>query len=96
MDGDISTKILSKFSAKKILNFFPILTWAPKYNLEAAICDLIAGITVGLTVIPQGIAYADVAGLDAQVCWLNIGRLGIFIGAFIDLQGEGGGKKLRY
>ena len=29
--------------------------------------DLIAGITVGLTVIPQGLAYALVAGLPAQV-----------------------------
>ena len=28
-----------------------------------ALCDLIAGITVGLTIIPQGIAYAMVAEL---------------------------------
>jgi sodium-independent sulfate anion transporter 11 len=30
-------------------------------------CDIIAGLTVGLTVIPQSIAYAQIAGLNAQV-----------------------------
>lgn len=29
--------------------------------------DLIAGITVGLTIIPQSIAYASVAGLPLEV-----------------------------
>jgi hypothetical protein len=43
------------------------LDWLPKYNLEDGISDLIAGITVGLTIIPQGIAYALVANLPAQV-----------------------------
>jgi len=34
--------------------YFPILTWAPKYNVkEYAVRDLIAGITVALTVVPQ-------------------------------------------
>lgn len=28
--------------------------------------DLIAGITVGLTVLPQGLAYATLAGLEPQ------------------------------
>lgn len=30
--------------------------------------DLVAGLTVGLTVIPQGMAYAQVAELPPQVC----------------------------
>lgn len=46
---------------------FPILTWLPTYNWNFAIYDIIAGITVGLTTIPQGIAYAAVAGLPLQV-----------------------------
>jgi sodium-independent sulfate anion transporter 11 len=46
----------------------PILSWAPKYNAEDAIGDLVAGITVGLTVIPQSLPYANLAGLPAQVC----------------------------
>lgn len=46
---------------------FPILKWLPKYNWNFAVYDVIAGITVGLTTIPQGIAYAAVAGLPLQV-----------------------------
>lgn len=29
--------------------------------------DLVAGVTVGLTVIPQALAYAGIAGLDPAV-----------------------------
>ena len=29
---------------------------------------MIAGLTVGLTVIPQGLAYSVIAGLPPQVC----------------------------
>ena len=40
--------------------------------------DLIAGLTVGLTVIPQGIAYAIVAGLPPQY-----GLYSAFMGCFV-------------
>ncbi|KAG8266450.1 hypothetical protein J6590_071766 [Homalodisca vitripennis] len=45
----------------------PIIQWLPKYTSEDAVCDVIAGITVGLTLMPQAIAYAGLAGLGAQV-----------------------------
>lgn len=46
----------------------PILQWLPKYTInDHGIPDLVAGITVGLTVIPQAIAFANVAGLPPQV-----------------------------
>lgn len=44
----------------------PIIEWLPKYKAEYVIQDIIAGITVGLTAIPQGIAYAVVAGLPPE------------------------------
>lgn len=54
---------------KKILHKrIPILRWLPKYNSEDALGDLVAGITVGLTVIPQALAYSGIAGLPAAVC----------------------------
>jgi SulP family sulfate permease len=41
----------------------PILDWLPNYNASLFKGDLIAGITVGIVLIPQGIAYALIAGL---------------------------------
>ncbi len=45
---------------KKII---PILEWLPNYEKSLFRDDLIAGITVGIILIPQGIAYALIAGL---------------------------------
>lgn len=45
----------------------PITKWFPDYNSEKALADFIAGVTVGLTVIPQALAYATLAGLHPQV-----------------------------
>jgi SulP family sulfate permease len=43
--------------------YLPILNWFSKYNSGLLIKDAIAGITVGVVLIPQGIAYAMIAGL---------------------------------
>ena len=43
--------------------YFPILDWIRKYNSNFLKKDAIAGITVGVVLIPQGIAYAMIAGL---------------------------------
>jgi len=43
--------------------FFPILTWLPAYKKEYISDDLFAGLTVGVMLIPQGMAYALIAGL---------------------------------
>ncbi|WP_445752709.1 SulP family inorganic anion transporter [Polaribacter sp.] len=45
---------------KKII---PIVDWLPNYQKSYFKGDLIAGITVGIILIPQGIAYALIAGL---------------------------------
>lgn len=45
---------------KKII---PILEWLPNYNFSRFRGDFIAGITVAIILIPQGIAYALIAGL---------------------------------
>lgn len=43
------------------------LTLSFSYNSQDAVGDLVAGITVGLTVIPQAIAYSGIAGLPPAV-----------------------------
>lgn len=57
----------SFFSRAMLEQRLPIVQWAPKYSLEDLQGDVLAGFTVGLTVIPQGIAYAIVAGAQPNV-----------------------------
>ena len=43
--------------------YFPILSWLPQYGKNEWKGDLAAGLTVGVMLIPQGMAYAMIAGL---------------------------------
>ncbi|XP_062312076.1 sodium-independent sulfate anion transporter [Osmerus eperlanus] len=58
--------------------WLPLLTWLPRYRLRWLQMDLIAGLTVGLTTVPQALAYAEVAGLPVQ-----FGLYSAFMGGFI-------------
>lgn len=51
----------------KLARALPIFCWLSTYNSEIALADLIAGITVGLTLISQSIVYAALADLPPQV-----------------------------
>ena len=42
---------------------FPIFQWLPNYKKSYLTGDVIAGLTVGIMLIPQGMAYAMIAGL---------------------------------
>ena len=42
---------------------FPILSWLPGYKKEWLTGDISAGFTVGVMLIPQGMAYAMIAGV---------------------------------
>ncbi|MGY6743477.1 MAG: SulP family inorganic anion transporter [Cecembia sp.] len=50
--------------ATKIKGFLPILDWLPNYKKSDLQGDLSAGLTVGIMLIPQGMAYAMLAGLE--------------------------------
>lgn len=70
-DSNVCKKITKKclrntFSTKTLYKRLPIIKWLPKYKAEYIIQDIIAGVTVGLTAIPQGIAYAVIAGLSPE------------------------------
>lgn len=43
--------------------FFPFLAWLPSYTKADLVQDLVAGLTVGIVLVPQGMAYAMIAGL---------------------------------
>lgn len=46
-----------------IKKFIPILEWLPTYNKSQFKGDLSAGLTVGVMLIPQGMAYSMLAGM---------------------------------
>jgi len=51
---------------KRILGFFPIVSWLPVYSRDLLRYDVIAGITLAAFAIPELIAYAQLAGLPPQ------------------------------
>lgn len=66
---DVARKVFRnpKERSKQYLeSLLPIMTWIHKYNLIWLYSDLIAGITVGIVVVPQGMSYAKIAGLPVQ------------------------------
>jgi len=46
--------------------FLPFLGWLPSVNKDSIRADLMAGLTGAVIVLPQGIAYASIAGLPPQ------------------------------
>ncbi|KAK3394479.1 sulfate transporter family-domain-containing protein [Podospora didyma] len=49
-----------------LISLFPFLSWIGYYNLQWLIGDLVAGITIGAVVVPQGMAYANLANLPVE------------------------------
>ncbi|THY36276.1 sulfate permease [Aureobasidium pullulans] len=47
-------------------NLFPFTRWIGRYNLQWLAGDLVAGITIGAVVVPQGMAYAKLAELPVE------------------------------
>ncbi|KAH0385969.1 sulfate permease [Aureobasidium sp. EXF-12298] len=49
-----------------VRNLFPFTRWIGRYNLQWLTGDLVAGITIGAVVVPQGMAYAKLAELPVE------------------------------
>lgn len=60
------------------ISLFPIAQWIYRYNLTWLYGDLIAGLTVGAVVVPQGMSYAKLASLAPEY-----GLYSSFVGVFI-------------
>ncbi|MEL7122793.1 MAG: solute carrier family 26 protein [Bacteroidota bacterium] len=67
--------------SSKIKQLIPILDWLPKYQKSYLKGDIVAGITVGIMLIPQGMAYALLAGLP-PIYGLYAGIVPLFLYAF--------------
>ncbi|MDH5598596.1 MAG: SulP family inorganic anion transporter [Cyclobacteriaceae bacterium] len=51
------------FKKIHIKSFFPFLQWMPELTKKTIQADLIAGITGAIVVLPQGVAFAMIAGM---------------------------------
>jgi sodium-independent sulfate anion transporter 11 len=69
--SQIARRLRNVCTRKTLYKRLPILNWLARYNGQDALGDLVAGVTVGLTVIPQSLAYSNVAGLPPQVHSFN-------------------------
>ncbi len=49
--------------------FLPILNWLPKYERTWLRGDIIAGLTVLALLIPEGMAYAEIAGMPPETAF---------------------------
>ena len=52
--------------SSNLARFMPILSWLPNYNRAWLVADILAGLTLWGLVVPEGMAYAGIAGLPAQ------------------------------
>lgn len=67
--GDFARDITGnpgKRAKNYFISLFPIAQWIYRYNLTWLYADLIAGLTVGAVVVPQGMSYAKIATLPPQ------------------------------
>ncbi|PIL23773.1 transporter [Ganoderma sinense ZZ0214-1] len=49
-----------------VTSLFPIFGWITRYNLGWFSGDIIAGLTVGIVLVPQSMSYAQIATLPAE------------------------------
>jgi solute carrier family 26 (sodium-independent sulfate anion transporter), member 11 len=59
-------RALPSATAEYVLEKFPIIGWLPRYDYRWIPNDIIAGITLGMMLIPQALAYASIATIPVQ------------------------------
>ncbi|PSR88884.1 hypothetical protein PHLCEN_2v5033 [Hermanssonia centrifuga] len=73
---------LSQDPKRDFLNYaeslFPIFGWITRYNLGWLYGDVVAGLTVGIVVVPQSMSYAQIATLPPEY-----GLYSAFVGVLI-------------
>ncbi|KAH8382602.1 hypothetical protein KR009_004301, partial [Drosophila setifemur] len=74
----VGSKARNCCSLRSIHRYLPVTDWLPKYQLNFLAMDIVAGLTVGLTAVPQAIAYGAVANLPPAY-----GLYSAFMGGFV-------------
>jgi MFS superfamily sulfate permease-like transporter len=61
-----SRAVDAQTSSSGLKSFLPILDWLPKYQKEWLRWDVIAALTVWALLVPEGMAYAGIAGMPPE------------------------------
>jgi sodium-independent sulfate anion transporter 11 len=64
--GAKAARALPRATGKYLLDKVPVVHWAPQYSPRWLANDALAGITVGVMLIPQALAYAKIATIPGQ------------------------------
>ncbi|KAF1969701.1 sulfate permease-like protein [Bimuria novae-zelandiae CBS 107.79] len=65
-DGARAARALPRVTGKYLVDKVPVVQWAPQYNPRWLLNDALAGITVGVLLIPQALAYAKIATIPGE------------------------------
>ena len=64
--GGKAIRAAPSVAGQYLLQKAPIIQWLPRYNPRWLLNDTLAGITVGVLLIPQSLAYAKIATIPGQ------------------------------
>lgn len=59
-------RALPRATGDYLIEKAPVVQWAPKYQPRWLLYDALAGITIGVLLIPQALAYAKIATIPGQ------------------------------
>jgi len=65
-EGVSKCRTLRRYAWAATRSLLPVIEWAPKTRWSSFRADLVAGLTVGVMLIPQSMSYARIAGLDSK------------------------------
>ena len=63
---DVSKTCNRETAIRKIRQFFPVFVWLSNYKVEYIRQDIVAGLTVGMTLVPQAMAYVSLGNLRPE------------------------------
>ncbi|KAJ4301728.1 hypothetical protein N0V90_003821 [Kalmusia sp. IMI 367209] len=65
-DGARAARALPRATGHYLVDKVPVVHWAPQYNPRWLLNDALAGITIGVMLIPQALAYAKIATISGE------------------------------
>ncbi|KAF1350572.1 hypothetical protein EJ07DRAFT_184018 [Lizonia empirigonia] len=64
--GEKAVRAAPSVAAQYLVERVPVVHWLPRYNPRWLLNDTLAGITVGVLLIPQSLAYAKIATIPGE------------------------------